>query len=269
MCFIIISMLVFYPEVHLPQWEAQKRTLIDRATQGEFVLLLECKQYDPSTQANINGFETLDPLYPETVLCSTYTMSLVPFITLKEGGNHSIAVLVFFLYISLFYPSAKEYMTSFSDEEWYASYDHFLQDISFDIRDFENCNECMKQHVRKRAALFGGLPSKIPYEVIRNSCLHTLQQMYPSREIDDIVIEKTLIEREMLMADNIIDALKNYPNQSICICIGAGHLMPFLSERQIANLGLDPFFTGYHQNIQETRLLHRLRNMGISYKVEI
>ena len=90
-------MIVFHPEVHIPKYEAQKEIWKSRASQGDFVLLTECSEYTSTIHKPIQGFETLDGLYPETILCSTYTMSQVPFITLKEGGSHSIAVLVFFL----------------------------------------------------------------------------------------------------------------------------------------------------------------------------
>ena len=261
-------MIVFHPEVHIPKYEAQKEIWKSRARQGDFVLLTECSEYTSTIHKPIQGFETLEGLYPETILCSTYTMSQVPFITLKEGGSHSIAVLVFFLMCVLFFPELKTYMDSFAKESWFQSYEHFIQDINFTIDDYENSSDNMKAHVRKCAKTHGGLPSHIPYEVIRNGCLHTIQTIHPNRNIDEVVIQKTLIEREELMAKNIVDQYKKQ-TKDIHVCIGAGHLMPFLDEKQKALLDLDLFFTDYHGKIKEKRLLHHLNDQNITYRIDI
>ena len=261
-------MIIFHPEVHIPKYEAQKEIWMSSARQGKFVLLMECREYDSTVTKPIQGVETLDGLYSETILCSTYTMSQVPFITLKEGGNHSIAVLVFFLLSVLFFPELKSYMETFSKESWFQSYDHFIQDINFTIDDYENSSDNMKTHIRKRAKLHGGLPSHIPYEVIRNACLYTIQTIHPNSTVDDVVIQKTLLEREDRMAKNIVDQYKKQ-TKDIHVCIGAGHLMPFLDEKQIASLGLDLFFTDYHGKIKENRLLHHLNKQNITYRIDI
>lgn len=261
-------MIIFHPEVHLPHFERQKEMLKAKALQNEIVLLLECKQYEKSSENKINGFEQLEGLYPDTVLCSTYTMSQVPFQTLKEGGNHSIAVLVFFLYCILVFPEMEEYMRSFETQSWFPSYSHFLQEIAFDIHDYERSSENLKQHIRTRAKLFGGLPSKIPYESIQKCCLHMLNSKFPNQNIDEIVIQKTLIQREIFMAQNIIDVVNHKNDLPIHVCIGAGHLMPFLEEKHISRLGLDIFFTDYHKAITHTRLLHYLQEKGIEYQID-
>ena len=261
-------MIIFHPEVHIPKYEAQKEIWMSMARQGKIILLMECREYDSTVMKPIQGFETLDGLYPETILCSTYTMSQVPFITLKEGGNHSIAVLVFFLLSVLFFPELKTDMESFSKESWFQSYDHFIQDVHFSFDDYENSSDNMKTHIRKRAKLHGGLPSHIPYEVIRNVCLRTIQTLYPNSTVDDIVIQKTLIEREDRMAKNIIDQYKKQ-TKDIHVCIGAGHLMPFLDEKQKALLDLDIFFTDYHSKIKDNRLLHHLHDRNITYRIDI
>ena len=261
-------MIIFHPEVHIPKYEAQKEIWMSIARQGKIILLMECKEYDSTIMKPIQGFETLDGLYPETILCSTYTMSQVPFVTLKEGGNHSIAVLVFFLLSVLFFPELKTYMESFSKENWFQSYYHFIQDIHFSVNDYENSSDNMKTHIRKRAKLHGGLPSHIPYEVIRNVCLRTIQSIHPKSTVDDVVIQKTLIEREERMSKNIIDQY-NKQTKDIHVCIGAGHLMPFLDEKQKALLDLDIFFTDYHGKIKENRLLHHLNDRNITYRIDI
>jgi len=261
-------MITFHPEVHLSHFEEQKELLKTRALQNEIILLLECKQYNASSENRMNGFEQLEGLYPDTVLCSTYTLSQVPFETLKEGGNHSIAVLVFFLYCILIFPEMEEFMRSFETEPWFLSYTHFLQEIHFNIYNYEKSSENMKQHIRNRAKLYGGLPSNIPYESIRKCCLYMLHKKFPDQNVDDIVIQKTLLEREKHMAENIIDVVRHNKNIHIHICIGAGHLMPFLNERQIAQLGLDIFFSDYHKNITQSRLLHYLQKKGIDYAIE-
>ena len=112
------------------------------------------------------------------------------------------------------------------------------------------------------------MPSHILYEVIRNACLHTIQTIHPSSTVDDVVIQKTLIEREDHMAKNIVDQYKKQ-TKDIHVCIGAGHLMPFLDEKQIASLGLDLFFTDYHGKIKENRLLHHLNKQNITYRIDI
>jgi hypothetical protein len=260
-------MIVFHPEVHISYFEAQKQVLKSQAIQNEIILLLECKEYKSSCTENINGMENLG-IYPDTVLCTTYTMAQVPFKTLKEGGHHSIAILVLFLCCIQFFPEMKEYMMQFKDEIWFPSYEHFLQEIHFDVREYENVNENMKQHIRNQAKLYGGLPSNIPYKCIHESCLYMLQYRYPNEKIDNVVIEKTLLQREKSMSENIIDAIKNnHTNKPIHICIGAGHLMPFLNEKQISVLGLDTFFIDYHTNIKHPRLLYYLHQHGIHYDI--
>ena len=261
-------MITFHPEVHLTFFEKQKELLKTRALQNEIILLLECKQYDKLSTNPIKGFEELNGLYPDTLLCSTYTMSQVPFKTLKEGGNHSIIVLVFFLRCTYLFPEMNEFMTSFKNELWFPTYLQFSQNIDFDIHDYENSNENMKQHIRNRAKLHGGLPSNIPYESIQKCCLYMLHKKFPDQNVDDIVIQKTLLEREKHMAENIIDVVRRNKNAHIHVCIGAGHLMPFLNERHIAQLGLDIFFTNYHKNITQSRLLHYLHMEQIDYAIE-
>lgn len=263
-------MIIFHPELHLPHFEAQKEALKTRAMQNEISLFLECKNYNIDSESNINGFETLKGLYPETILCTTYTMSQVPFITLKEGGNHSIAVLVFFLCCLSVFPDMKDFMIiNFKDELWFPSYIHFVEEIAFNIYDYEQISENMKQHIRKRAKLYGGLPSNIPYESVRKCIMYMINRLFPNQDIDNVVIQKTLIQREKCMAENLIHAIKNHTKQTtIHVCIGAGHLMPFLNEKHMSQLGLDFYFMDYHAKITHTRLLHYLQKEEIAYEIE-
>ena len=267
----ITIMIIFHPEVHLPHFEAQKEILKTRAMQNEIRLFLECKNYDIHSESNLNGFETLEGLYPETILCTTYTMSQVPFVILKEGGNHSIAVLVFFLYCVSVFPDMKEFMfMHFKNEPWFPSYIHFVEEIAFDIHGYEQISENMKQHIRNRAKLYGGLPSNIPFESIRKCTMYMINHLFPNQDIDNVIIQKTLIQREKYMAENLIHVVKNHHSKQIPIhvCIGAGHLMPFLNEKHISQLGLDLFFMDYHAKITHTRLLHHLQKEEIAYEIE-
>ena len=56
-----------------------------------------------------------------------------------------------------------------------------------------------------------------------------LHKKFPDQNVYDIVIQKTLLEREKHMAENIIDVVRRNKNAHIHVCIGAGHLMPFLN----------------------------------------
>jgi hypothetical protein len=80
------------------------------------------------------------------------------------------------------------------------------------------------------------------------------------------------LDREEKMAENIVHACKEreeYSDKPIHVTIGAGHLMPYLNERQIGELGLDLFFKGYHEKIKESRLLDRLQKMSIEYDIVV
>ena len=254
-------MIIFHPEVHLPQYQEKVEGLQKRAIEGEFVLMLESQQHDPQSTYPILGFENMETL-PISVLCSTYQMSQVPYITLQEGGTHSIAVLVFFLLLTLWYPAVRAYTEKYSDRSWYEAFSHFLQDITFDPMDYDNSSENMKTHIRKRSPLRGGLPAQVPYAFIQDTCFHVLNTLFPECSLDKLVVQKTLIEREEHMSKHILHAANRF-DKDIHVCIGAGHLMPFLSQEQIESLGLAPFFTDYHREIKENRLLHYISDFEI------
>ena len=263
-------MLIFHPEVHLPYFRDKAKILEEKAIMKEILLLLECKEYKKSGNF-INGFETLCD-YPNLILCSTYQMSQVSFITLKEGGCHSIAVLVFFLCSILHFPELQQFIERFQEDTWFPSLAHFLIDVDSDIYDYDNLSDNMKAHVRKRVKYCNGLPSKVPYSVILEGCKYVITQRFPEQNIDDVVTAKTLIEREEKMAKNIIDAvLCNKSNKDIHIVIGAGHLMPFLTVDQVQKLGLDIFFQDYHHSINRKRLLHHLQEIRpvVQYSIEL
>lgn len=263
-------MLIFHPEVHLPHFRDKAKILHEKATMKEIILLLECKEYKKSERCT-NGFESLND-YPNLILCSTYQMSQVPFITLKEGGSHSIAVLVFFLCSILHFPELRQFIERFKDDTWFPSLTHFLIDVDFDIYDYDNLSDNMKAHVRKRVKYCDGLPSKVPYSVILEGCKYVISQRFSERKIDDVVIAKTLIEREEKMAKNIIDAVScNKSKKDIHVVVGAGHLMPFLTVDQVQKLGLDLFFQDYHHSINHKRLLHHLQEIKpvVQYSIEL
>lgn len=263
-------MLIFHPEVHLPYFRDKAKILHEKAAKKEIILLFECKEYKKS-ESFINGFESLHD-YPDLLLCSTYQMSQVPFITLREGGSHSIAVLVFFLCSIIHFPELRQFIERFKEDTWFSSLTHFLIDVDFDIYDYDNLSDNMKAHVRKRVKYCDGLPSNVPYSVILEGCKYTITQRFPEQNIDEVLTSKTLIEREENMAKNIIDAVScNKSNKDIHVIIGAGHLMPFLSINQVQKLGLDIFFQDYHNSINNKRLLHHLQEIRpvVQYSIEL
>ena len=260
-------MIYFHPEVHSAKSIAKKESLKARASNGDIILLLECKQYDEKSNESILGFENLNN-YPTTILCSTYQMSDVPYVTLQEGGTHSIAVLMFFLLSILWHPTMKQQSEKWQNEKWFCDYSHFLEDITFDLSDYENSSQNMKNHIRKRASLRGGLPAQIPYCFIRDCCKNTLSILYPDAELNHVIIENTLVQRETNMAQNILHAAFRF-TKDIHVCIGAGHLMPFLDEMLMQTLGLNSFFVQYHQTIKEKRLLHYVSDSTFDFDIQL
>jgi len=251
-------MLIFHPEVHSSSYKNKVNILKEKANTDEFSLLLECKQYRINNDHlnHINGFESLEIYYKECILCSVYQMSQVPYDTLKEGGIHSTSVFIFFLCSIYFFPEMKLYIEKYKNEVWYNELEHFIEPLSFDIFDYDTIIDNMKQFIRMRAKIRGGLPANIPYIFIRDCITKQIQLLFPDELIDTIVIQKTLIEREYYMAENIKKALNaNSGIKDIHVCIGAGHLMPYLSQKCIDELGLDSFFVNYHKTIQLPRLL--------------
>ena len=259
-------MLIFHPEVHSSEYNKKINTLKEKAKKGELLLLLECKQYS-GNDSNIYGFESLEIYYKECILCSIYQMSHVPYKTLKEGGTHSISVFLFFMCCIYFFPDLRLSIEKFKTELWYNELEHFLEPLSFDIHDYDNSIDNMKQFIRTRAKLRGGLPANIPYDFIRDCTIKQIEQLFPSESIDSIVEQKTLIEREYYMAKNIQKIINNNSKKDIHICIGAGHLMPELSPNIIHELGLDSFFVHYHKQIKELRLLDYLNEYD--YEIQL
>jgi hypothetical protein len=236
--------------------------LKEKAQNDELILLLECKQYtnENKKKNNIYGFESLEIYYKECILCSIYQMSHVPYETLKEGGIHSTSVFIFFMCCIYFFPEMQLYVEKYKTELWYNEIKHFIEPLDFDIYDYDNSIDNMKQFIRMRAKLRGGLPANIPYSFICACTVKQIQQLFPTEPIDTIVKQKTLIEREYYMAENIKKVLStNNSTKDIHVCIGAGHLMPKLSQTIINDLGLDLFFVDYHNQIKELRLLDYLK----------
>lgn len=260
-------MIYFHPEVHCTESIAKKESLKMKAINEEIVLLLECKQYNDQTNEHIIGFENMNN-YPKSILCSAYQMSEVPYPTLKEGGTHSIAVLMFFLLSVLWHPKMKQYAEKWQNETWFCDYSHFLEDIEFDLNDRENSSQNMKMHIRKRAALRGGLPAQVPYSFIHDCCKYMILLLHPDSDLNDTIINYTLIQREKHMAENILHAATRF-TKDIHVCIGAGHLMPFLDVIEIRTLKLNPFFEQYHKTIKEKRLLHHISHSFIDFKIQL
>lgn len=263
-------MIIFHPEVHVEPYISQKILLQKRAESKEIYLLLECKQYEPNYVEYINGFESMNN-YPFVSLCTLHQLTQnISYVTLKDGGKYSLPVLVhFILCVLIFKTEVNMEVANYQNEDWFDSYDHFIQDIYFDITDYNNIHHNIQQHVRKRANLYGGLPSKIPYGFIQNVVATIFKIKFPNENIHDIIIKYTLVEREYEMSRNILHFYEKHldKNTNIHICIGAGHLMPFLTEKNIDSMGLDIFFKQYHQNIRESRLLNYLEN--ISYEIHV
>jgi hypothetical protein len=263
-------MIIFHPEVHVEPYITQKDILKKRAENKEIFLLLECKQYEPNSLEYVNGFECMNN-YPYVSLCTLYQLTRdVHYDTLKDGGKYSLPVLVHFMLCVLIFKSNVEMeIEKYQDEEWYESFEHFIRDIQFDITDYNNIHEHLQQHVRERAKLYGGLPSRIPYRFIQIIVNTIFETKFRNQNINDIIIQYTLIEREYEMSKHILHFYEKYShtNENIHICIGAGHLMPFLTEKNIDSMGLDDFFKQYHHNIQQPRLLHHLKN--VSYEIHV
>jgi hypothetical protein len=260
-------MIYFHPEVHCAESKAKKESLKTKAINGEIVLLLECKQYNEQSNEHILGFEDMNN-YPISILCSAYQMSDVPYYTLQEGGTHSIAVLMFFLLSVLWHPKMKQYAEKWQNETWFCDYSHFLEDIEFDLNDYENSSQNMKTHIRKRAALRGGLPAQVSYRFIHDCCKYMVLLLHPESDLNDTIINYTLIQREKYMAKNILHVAARF-TKDIHVCIGAGHLMPFLDFIEIQNLKLNPFFETYHQAIKEKRLLHHISDSNSDFKIQL
>lgn len=259
-------MLVFHPQIYAPSYSEQKQELTDRANNGEIRLLLECEAY-LGTLDPIQGFESMET-YPTSLLCSAYQMAQVPFRYLSDGGSHSIAMMVFFFCSAIYFPEMKKYTEMFSEEVWYDAYLFFLEDIKFDINDYSNCSENMKIHIHERADLFGGFPANIPYDFFRDCSSFTLQALFPYEPVEDTITRKIIIEREQCMATHIRHAVENNTdNKDIHVCIGAGHVMPRLTDEQMEKLSLDDHFKKYHASIKEPRLLELLSD--IEHKIEI
>jgi hypothetical protein len=70
------------------------------------------------------------------------------------------------------------------------------------------------------------------------------------------------------MAENILHVANRFA-QDIHVCIGAGHLMPFLNDIEIQTLKLNPFFKNYHQSIKDKRLLHHVSDSNSDFKIQL
>lgn len=257
-------MLVFHPEVHSSSRKDAIAKLKEYATSGKVVLLQECREYVVQ-ELPYTGFESLKEGFKESILCSLYQMNQVPYETLKDGKEHSKSVFLFFMCCLRLFPEMTDETLMYISNDWFPDFNHFMTPLNFNVEDYSSLMDNMRQYIRTRARVKGGLPSNIPYSFIQKCTINTIQQVFPHDLIDNIVIQKTLIEREKHMANNIHDALRQCPDTPIHVCIGAGHLMPYLDKNVINILQLDSNFLFYHNSIKEKRLLDYFSE----YKIQV
>jgi hypothetical protein len=96
--------------------------------------------------------------------------------------------------------------------------------------------------------------------------------------IEDIIIKKTLLEREHTMYNNLQHFIQRTKHQNgkkeIHILVGAGHLMPHLSDKQLSILNVDPFFITYHKDIvfkkyPNQRFLDYMKSNNDDYEIMV
>ena len=268
--------LIFHPEIHtLDYFEEKRQKLQKQALCNEIILCTESSDYEASLKENRNiiGIENMDVILPSCVLCTTYQLSNVPYTILREGGKHGFRTFVFFLTAYCFFPNEMLcHIQYYNEESWYPTFLLFIKDIliTVNIQDIENITTNVQDFVHDCAKKRGGLPAHIPFKFIHDVMKDTIQSLYHNKEIEDVIVQKTLIDREYIMYQNIKQIIETYNKhtvQELHIVIGAGHLMPYLSEGQMCEVGLDFQTIAYHKNIQQPRLLQYIQDSDYSYEI--
>ena len=101
-------------------------------------MLLECKQYEPDCLENADGLKSMNN-YPYVSLYTLY--QLIHYDILKDGGNFLSVLVQLLLCVLILKSDVEMEVAKYQNEDWYGSYEHFIQDIQFDITDFHNIHD--------------------------------------------------------------------------------------------------------------------------------
>ena len=240
--------IVFHPDIHGDvRFSSRNQELHQMSMDGKIVLMTESLDYNGEIDLNnhgIVGLENMGIHFNHCILCTAYQTSLVPYNLLYEGGKHAKICFSTFLCAVFSNLLLKEITEKYETTAWYSDFSFFLDDFYENKVTMEN----IVQHIKKRGKARGGLPKNIPFSFIRDSCEEFLQKTFADIPLEDIIIKKTLLEREHTMYHNLQHFLQRtrQEKKEIHILIGAGHLMPYLSDKQLSILNVDPFFITYH-----------------------
>lgn len=254
-------MLIFHPDIHGDiRFLKRNEDLRQKSMEGKIILMTESLEYKDS-----NGFIGLEDVdhFNYCNLCTAYQTSLVTYNILKEGGKHSKICFSTFLCAVFSNPLLKQIAEQYVTENWYPDYQHFVDDFH-DKATMEN----VVQHIKTKGT-GRGLPGNIPFSFIRDSCEEFLRKTFDD-PIEDVIIKKTLLEREHTMYHNLQHFLQEQDSKKeIHILIGAGHLMPHLSSEQLTKLEVNSFFIDYHTGISKKYPNQRLLDMITNYEIVI
>ena len=256
-----MSKIIFHPDIHGDdRFFKRNQELRQMSMDGKIFLMTESLDYNNNIDLynhGIIGLEDLDVHLNDCILCTAYQTSLVPYNLLYEGGKHSKVCFSTFLCAVFSNPLLKKITENYARSDLYSDFSFFLDDFDADKATMEN----VVQHIKKRGKARGGLPKNIPFSFIRDSCEEFLRKKFVGTPTEDIIIQKTLLEREHTMYNNLqhfirrINGIKHnngikHQNEKkeIHILVGAGHLMPHLSDKQLSILNVDPFFIIYHKD---------------------
>ena len=246
-----MSKIVFHPDIHGDiRFSSRNQELNQMSNDGRIYLMTESSDYNREIDLEnhgILGLEDIDIHFNDCILCTAYQTSLVHYNLLYEGGKHSKICFSTFLCAVFCNPFLKQITEKYATTDWYSDLSFFIDDFNEDKATMEN----VIQHIKKRGKARGGLPKNIPFSFIRDSCEEFLRKTFADIPIEDIIIRKTLLERELTMYHNLQHFLQRTRQlkgkKEIHILIGAGHLMPYLSDKQLSILNVDPFFITYHK----------------------
>ena len=246
-----MSKVVFHPDIHGDlRFSKRNQDLIQMSIDGKIFLMTESLDYNREIDLNnhgIIGLEDLDIHFNYCILCTAYQTSLVHYNLLYEGGKHSKVCFSTFLCAVFSNPLLKQITETYATADWYCDFAFFIDGFNDDKVTMEN----VVRHIKKRGKARGGLPKNIPFSFIRDTCEDFLGKTFVDISVEDIIIKKTLLEREHTMYNNLqhfIQRTKHLAEKKeIHILVGAGHLMPYLSDKQLSILNVDPFFITYHK----------------------
>jgi hypothetical protein len=273
-----MSKIVFHPDIHGDiRFFKRTQDLNQMSMDGKIYLMTESLDYNRDIDLNnhkVVGLEDIAVHFNYCILCTAYQTSLVHFNLLYEGGKHSKVCFSSFLCAVFSNPLLKKITENYATTDWYSDFCFFLNDFN------ENnvTMETVVKHIQKRGKARGGLPKNIPFSFIRDSCEEFLRKTFVDIPIEDIIIIKTLLEREKTMYHNLqhfIQRTKDLKEKKeIHILVGAGHLMPYLSDKQLSILNVDPFFISYHtdtvlKKYPNKRLLDYMKDENYEIQISV